>query len=229
MRRIRTIAGLSIPGLGALLIAGCADPNTDTQSDTKQTKDADPGMSFFLTSAGPGDGANLGGLAGADAHCNALASIAGSKDKVWRAYLSTTGIDGVNAKDRIGTGPWYNANGEQAASSVENLLSDSNNMSKTVSISESGTIISGRGNKPNRHDILTGTMLDGTASGEAGDTTCANWTSNGEGHAFVGHHDRTGGGANPTSWSTAHKSRGCSQENLRSSGGDGLFYCFAVK
>ncbi len=229
--RLKTITGISLSGLGALLIAGCVDLNAWAQSDANANKAADQSMSFFLTSVGPGDGANLGGLNGADAHCGTLASAAGTTGKTWRAYLSTTGQGGVNAMDRIGTGPWFNANGEQVASSVENLLSDDNNLTKTASISETGAIISGNGDYPNRnrHDILTGTMLNGAASTDSEDSTCSNWTSNGEGSALVGHHDRSGGGPNPTSWSTAHGSRGCSQENLQSSGGDGLFYCFAVK
>ena len=189
-------------------------------------------MSFFLTSKGPGDGANLGGLEGADAHCTALAEAAGVTGKTWRAYLSTTdrgGSGGVNAKDRIGTGPWHNANGVQVASSVADLHSDNNKLSKENSISEKGKKINGRGDDPNRHDILTGSLMDGTAGSDSVDTNCQNWTTNAEnGSALVGHHDRQGGGTNPTSWNSAHPSRGCSQENLRSTGGDGLFYCFAI-
>jgi len=182
-------------------------------------------MSFFLTSRGPGDGANLGGLDGADAHCAMLAEEAGVTGKTWRAYLSTTEPNGVDARDRIGDGPWYNANGVMVAESVDDLHSDNNKLSKENSISETGEEINGRGDDPNRHDILTGTNMDGTA----GDATCDNWTSNSEdGSALVGHHDRTGGGENPTSWNHAHASRGCSQENLQATGGDGLFYCFAI-
>lgn len=184
-------------------------------------------MSFFLTGKGPGDGANLGGLEGADAHCTALAEAAGVTGKTWRAYLSTTGSGGVNAKDRIGTGPWHNANGVQVASSVADLHSDNNKLSKENSISENGEMINGRGDDPNRHDILTGSQMDGTAASGSDDSTCSNWTSNGEGSALVGHHDRQGGGANPTSWNHAHASRGCSQEDLIGTGGDGFFYCFA--
>jgi hypothetical protein len=186
-------------------------------------------MSFFLTSKGSGDGANLGGLAGADAHCTALAEAAGVTGKTWRAYLSTTGSGGVNAKDRIGSGPWHNAKGVQVASSVADLHSDNNKLSKENSISETGMQINGRGDDPNRHDILTGSQMDGTAASGSEDTTCSNWTSNGEdGSALVGHHDRQGGGANPTSWNSAHASRGCSQANLIATGGDGYFYCFAT-
>ena len=190
-------------------------------------QDAD--MSFFLTGKGPGDGANLGGLEGADAHCTALAEAAGVTGKTWRAYLSTTGSGGVNAKDRIGTGPWHSANGVQVASSVSDLHSDNNKLSKENSISAEGKKINGRGDDPNRHDILTGSQMDGTAGSDSVDTNCQNWTTNAEnGSALVGHHDRQGGGSNPTSWNSSHPSSGCSQENLQDTGGDGLFYCFAI-
>jgi hypothetical protein len=188
-------------------------------------------MTFFLTSHGPGDGANLGGLEGADAHCQSLAAAVGAGDLVWHAYLSTTGGDApINARSRIGSGPWHNANGVMVARTVINLHSESNNLTKETVVDEHGEEVNGRGDSPNRHDILTGSTLDGSASLDAdGDTTCADWTSNGEGSAQVGHHDRTGGGQNPTSWNSAHGSRGCSQENLQGTGGDGLFYCFAVR
>jgi hypothetical protein len=185
-------------------------------------------MTFFLTGKGPGNGANLGGLAGADQYCQMVAEAAGSSNRTWHAYLSTTGQDGVNARDRIGSGPWHNANGVQVASSVADLHSDNNKLSKENSISATGEGISGRGDDVNRHDILTGSQLDGTAASGTDDTTCANWTSDGAGSALVGHHDRQGGGDNPTSWNSAHGSRGCSQEDLIGTGGDGLFYCFAV-
>jgi len=189
-------------------------------------------MSFFLTSKGPGDGANVGGLAGADAHCQMLAESAGADGKTWRAYLSTSGVDGksaVNARDRIGSGPWSNANGVKVASSVDDLHSDNNKLSKENSVSENGDPINGRGDTPNRHDILTGSNLDGTAFSDGEDHSCKDWTSNAsDGSAQVGHHDRTGGGANPTSWNNAHPSRGCSQSDLQGTGGDGLFYCFAI-
>lgn len=188
-------------------------------------------MSFFITSKGPGDGANLGGLAGADKHCQTLAAAAGSTGRTWHAYLSAAAADGqpaVNARDRIGKGPWRNAKGVVVADSVAALHSEKNGLSKENSITEKGETVNGRGDTPNRHDILTGTNLDGTLA--TGDTnlTCNNWTSNGEGSAMVGHHDRQGGGANPTSWNAAHPSRGCSQANLQGTGGDGLYYCFAV-
>ena len=188
-------------------------------------------MTFFLTSAGPGNGANLGGLSGADEHCEALAESAGVGYFTWHAYLSTTASDSepaVNARDRIGDGPWYNANEALVAQSVTDLHSDLNNLTKETSVNEKGEVVNGRGDTPNRHDILTGSLLDGTASLAEEDTTCQNWTSDGEGSALVGHHDRTGGGDNPTSWNSAHGSRGCSQENLQGTGGDGLFYCFAT-
>jgi hypothetical protein len=186
-------------------------------------------MSFFITSMGAGNGANLGGLAGADAHCAKLAKAAGVSTREWRAYLSTTasGSDkGVNARDRIGTGPWVNAKGVQIAANVAELHSDKNNLTKETQLNEKGEVVNGRGDSPNRHDILTGSNLDGTAT----QFTCNNWTSAAaDGSAMVGHHDRQGGGANPTSWNAAHQSKGCGQDNLRATGGDALFYCFAVK
>jgi hypothetical protein len=186
-------------------------------------------LSFFITSAGSGKGADLGGLAGADAHCQALAKAAGAGTREWRAYLSTTAANGqpaVNAKDRIGSGPWFNAKGVQVAANVADLHSDNNKLSKENSITEKGEVVNGRGDTPNRHDILTGSNLDGTGSG----ATCNNWTSSaGDGSATVGHHDRQGGGANPTSWHSAHPSKGCGLDNLRATGGEAYFYCFAAK
>ncbi|MCZ6889756.1 MAG: lectin [Gammaproteobacteria bacterium] len=183
---------------------------------------------FFITSVGPGKGADLGGLAGADAHCQKLADTAGAGKKSWRAYLSTSAGDdspAVNARDRIGDGPWYNVEGVLVAANVDALHGD-NNLTKQTVLAEGGATINGRGDNPNRHDILTGSNLDGTAPDD--DRTCGNWTSSSDGTALVGHHDRTGGGPNPTSWNSAHGTRGCSQENLKSTGGDGLFYCFAA-
>jgi hypothetical protein len=188
-------------------------------------------MSFFITSVGSGNGAALGGLEGADKHCATLAEAAGVRGKTWHAYLSQQALDGksaVHARDRIGKGPWQNAKGVVVATSVDDLHSDSNKLSKENSITEKGMVVNGRGDTPNTHDILTGSTLDGRVSTDAGDSTCKNWTSSGEGAALVGHHDRQGGGVNPTSWVFAHPSRGCSQENLKASGGAGLFYCFAV-
>ena len=186
-------------------------------------------LSFFITSAGPGDGANLGGLDGADRHCQMLAQTAGAGSKTWRAYLSTTGSGGVNARDRIGTGPWHNASGVQVASNVTNLHSDNNNLTKETQLNENGEIVNGRGDTPNMHDILTGSQLDGNAAGGSDDSTCGNWTQNSsDGSALVGHHDRQGGGANPTSWNSAHGSRGCGQADLQGTGGNGFYYCFAT-
>ena len=189
-------------------------------------------MSFFITSANPGRGADLGGLAGADKYCQTLAAAAGAGGRTWRAYLSTTAASGqpaVNARDRIGAGPWQNAKGVQVAANVADLHSDNNKLSKENSLTEKGAMVNGRGDKPNQHDILTGSQLDGTASTGTDDTTCRNWTSSAEGRAMVGHHDRQGGGTNPSSWNSAHASSGCSLDSLRGTGGEGLFYCFAAK
>ena len=182
-------------------------------------------MTFFVTSAGPGDGANLGGLAGADAHCQQLAEAAGSSGQTWRAYLST---DAENARNRIGAGPWHNSSGTLIAESVDALHSDANAISKETALSETGAPINGRGDEPNRHDILTGSMPDGTLPPGRDDATCHGWTSHTTGRAMLGHHNRSGGGQRPTSWNSAHISRGCSQIQLRASMGDGLIYCFAA-
>ncbi len=185
-------------------------------------------MTFFLTSAGPGDGANLGGLAGADGHCQSLASAVGAGGRTWRAYLSTTGSGGVNARDRIGQGPWQNINGDVVARDLD-MLHYENNLTKETVLNEKGEMTPGRGDDPNQHDILTGSYLDGTAVSGGDDTTCSNWTSNaGNGSAMVGHFDRTGGGPNPNSWNSAHGSRGCGQSDLQGTGGNGYFYCFAI-
>jgi hypothetical protein len=183
-------------------------------------------MSFFVTSQGPGNGADLGGLAGADKHCQTLAEAAGSNGKTWHAYLSTSDND---ALDRIGKGPWYNAKGEKIADDVASLHSDANNLTKQTALDENGKVINGRGDKPNRHDILTGSKPDGT---RIADQTCGNWTMSGaDGAAMMGHSDRTGldDSAAAKSWNSSHASRGgCSQEALKGTGGDGLFYCFAI-
>jgi hypothetical protein len=181
-------------------------------------------MTFFVTSVGAGDGANLGGLDGADAHCAKLAEAAGSTGKTWKAYLSA---EGVNAKDRIGAGPWQNFKGDVIATDVANLHSADNKLTKATALSESGNPINGRGDTPNQHDILTGSNPDGTlAAGQ----TCGDWTLNGEGSAIVGHSDRTGLDESDAakSWNSSHPSRGCSQENLVGTGGAGLLYCFAA-
>ena len=190
--------------------------------------------SFFLTSAGPGKGADLGGLAGADAHCGKLAQSAGSSGKTWHAYLSTQGDGAVNARDRIGKGPWQNAKGIVIAKDVADLHSAANNLTKQTALSEKGDVNNGIGDQPNRHDILTGSQADGTAFAGPEDRTCKNWTSSTQGAAMLGHSDVSGPATNPTvkSWNAAHPSRGpdggCSQADLKSTGGDGLLYCFAV-
>ena len=184
-------------------------------------------LSFFITSAGPGDGANLGGLAGADAQCQKLATAAGSTGKTWRAYLSTS-QPAVNARDRIGRGPWQNVKGVVVAQNVDDLHSDNNKLGKENSLTEKGATVNGRGDTPNTHDILTGSGADGRLP--MGATNCNNWTSNASGAgnaANVGHHDKQGGGASPNSWNAAHATNGCSQANLVATGGAGLFYCFA--
>jgi hypothetical protein len=196
---------------------------------TAVSQDA-PEMSFFITSDGSNDGANLGGLEGADAHCAALAEAAGSEGKTWRAYLSQSpgmGAPLVNARDRIGDGPWYNANGAYIAWDIDGLHEDRNNVRKEFAVDENGNEVNGRGDQPNRHDILTGSDSMGrVVPGAAAITTCNNWTSNSAGNAIVGHHDRDGGPN--ASWNSTHSSRSCSQEDLQATGGDGLFYCFAI-
>lgn len=215
--------------LAVLLNAGSAL----TQAPPPGAAPAPQPMGFFITSKGKGDGANLGGLAGADAHCQALAATVNAGNRSWRAYLSTQAANGqpaVNARDRIGRGPWYNAKGALIAKDVADLHGDverdRNQVNKDNALDEKGAVVNGRGDQPNRHDILTGSMSDGRAWPAGEDRSCRNWTSNGEGSATVGHHDRTGGGN--TSWNQAHGSRGCSQANLVATGGDGLFYCFAA-
>jgi hypothetical protein len=188
-------------------------------------------MTFFVTSVGSGKGADLGGLAGADKHCQTLAEAAGSKGRTWHAYLSTQGAGAVNAKDRIGKGPWTNAKGVVVAKTVADLHGD-NKIAKEAALTEKGDVINGRGDKPNMHDVLTGSQPDGTAFTGSEDRTCGNWTKSGaEGAAMVGHHDRRGLDEQPPakSWNSSHPSRGgCSQDALKGTGGAGLFYCFAV-
>jgi len=185
-------------------------------------------ISFFITSAGSGNGANLGGLTGADAICQRLATAVGAGSKTWRAYLSTSAAGNqaaVNARDRNGRGPWQNAKGIGVAQNVDDLHSDRNKLGKENSLTEKGAMVNGRGDSPNTHDILTGSDTNGRAL--SGDATCNNWTSAGGGSARLGHHDKQGGGDSPNSWNSAHASSGCSQSNLVSTGGAGLFYCFA--
>jgi hypothetical protein len=223
-----------------VLLHACADNQTMSLSmkETSSTPSTGP-MSFFVTSVGGGNGANFGGLEGADAHCQKLATEAGAGDKTWHAYLSTSGkfgsanpadnVASVHARDRIGKGPWYNARGELIARDVKHLH-NGNNINKQTALNEKGEVVNGRGDKPNEHDILTGSRVDGTAFSPIGDTTCSNWTSNSEGSAVVGHHDRSGPMPDnwSTSWNFAHPSKGCSPDGLRSTGGAGLLYCFAV-
>jgi hypothetical protein len=190
-------------------------------------------MSFFVTSAGPGKGADLGGLAGADAHCQQLAAAAGAGGKTWKAYLSTQGANAVNARDRIGKGPWMNAKGNVIAKDVAELHG-TNMLTKQTALTEKGEVNNGRGDTPNRHDILTGSQADGTAFPPDKDMTCGNWTSSTQGSAMVGHADRIGlrDDEPSKSWNASHPSRGpaggCAQTDLRSTGGDGQFYCFAA-
>jgi len=221
-------ASLWLAMAGLITLVGCASMQPG------------PGeMTFFVTSAGPGKGGDLGGLEGADRHCQSLAQAAGAGDRTWRAYLSTQAPalndpKFVNARDRIGTGPWQNAKGEVIARSVEDLHSAGSNLAKLTALDEKGQPVNGRTEKPNKHDMLTGSRPDGTAfpGGQFPDMTCGNWTKNGaDGSAMTGHHDRAGPIDSPwaTSWNSAHPTLGCSQERLRPTGGDGLFYCFAAK
>lgn len=215
MQKIKSIttACLSLSLFGAISQPFAAETNEE--------------MSFFITSQGSGDGGNIGGLVGADAHCLTLAEDAGSTGKVWKAYLSTSGNDAVNARDRIGTGPWFNAKGIKIADNIEHLHSDEAGLGKENSLDEKGEAVNGKGDKPNKHDILTGSDSDGIAIADT-NLTCNAWTSaQDSAFAQVGHHDLVGGGPNPTQWNSAHKSKGCSLPTLQSTGGNGLFYCFA--
>lgn len=228
--------GLTAAFLGGAYL-GAQAPAAQPPASPPAAQQPPQPMSFFVTSVGGGSGANLGGLAGADRHCQTLAQTAGGGGKTWHAYLSASAADGrpaVNARDRIGSGPWYNAKGARIAQNVGDLHGDTleqarrgNNLTKVTALSEKGETINGVGDTPNRHDILTGSQLDGTAFADGADHTCGNWTSTAAtGSAQVGHHDRTGGGN--TSWNSTHPSRGCSQENLVATGGAGLLYCFAI-
>jgi hypothetical protein len=205
----------------SLVLAGAGQPDK-------------PEMTFFITSVGLGKGADLGGLAGADKHCQTLAAAAGAGKRTWRAYLSTTpsgGAPGVNARDRIGTGPWYTAQGRLIARNVSELHEGVNNINRMIAVTEQGKVVNGRADSPNQHDILTGSAPDGRASTAAGDTTCGNWTkSSNDGSALLGHHDRHGLSETDAarSWNSTHPSKGCSQPGLVATGGAGLFYCFAA-
>jgi hypothetical protein len=187
-------------------------------------------MSFFVTSVGPGKGGDLGGLTGADNYCQSLAQSVGAGSKTWRAYLSTQGSGGINAKDRIGNGPWVNAKGVQIAANVSELHSDKNKINKETALDEKGVMIKGRGDTPNQHDVLTGSQQDGTAVAGTDDATCSNWTSSADsqGGAMVGHTDLIGNSAGINFWNYSHKTPGCAPPNLARVGGAGLFYCFAT-
>lgn len=218
---------LFVAGAATAILAG-------SLAMAQQAAPPPPPMNFFVTSVGSGKGADLGGLAGADKHCATLAQAAGSAKKQWHAYLSTQGAGAVNARDRIGKGPWFNAKGGRVAQNLADLHGDTlelarlgNTMTKATALDEKGQPIKGFGDTPNQHDILTGSNPDGTAYTDAADHTCKNWTSSAaDGVAQLGHFDRTGGPN--VSWNSVHPSRGCSQENLVSTGGAGLLYCFAV-
>jgi hypothetical protein len=218
-----------------LVSAGMTLPVHAQDKEKGKEKAAQKGggdMTFFVTSAGKGNGADLGGLEGADAHCNSLAKAAGSKHTNWKAYLSTTAPDGdagVNARDRIGKGPWRNAKGVVVAKNVADLHSAKNNLNKKTALTEKGETVKGRGDTPNEHDILTGSDPAGMYSTAGGDTNCGNWTKSGEGSAIVGHHDLTGlkETRHQKSWNSSHGSAGCSQDQLKKTGGNGYFYCFA--
>ena len=219
---------LALVSLVALL--GACAPTAPRSSNASTA--ASP-MSFFVTSVNPGKGADFGGLAGADAYCQKLATSAGAGGKNWRAYLSTTASGGaaaVNARDRIGRGPWQNAKGLMVATSVDDLHGPNNKLSKQNSLTEKGEVVSGRGDPVNMHDILTGSTADGRADTSAPDTTCGNWTQSGEGSAIVGHHDRIGlnESAPMKSWNMSHPTRGCSMDALKATGGGGLLYCFTA-
>ncbi len=218
---MRVRVSLALVSVGLCLVA--CTVMTCTAEVRAQTS---PAMTFFVTSRGRGFGANLGGLQGADAHCQQLADAVGHGRRTWRAYLSAPPANGqpaVHARNRIGKGPWVNAKGVQVAPDVESLHGDANELDRETSLSEKGTAIA-----PGRHDILTGSNPDGTLASGAGDVTCGGWTSYDAGRAMLGHHNRSGGGTRPTSWNSAHLSRGCSQMALRASFGDGLLYCFAA-
>ena len=217
-----TSSSFFVCAVAIAMLAACAQTPSSTSGGGNP-------MTFFVTSAGPGNGADVGGLAGADKHCQSLATKVGAGNHTWRAYLSTNGASPTNARDRIGRGPWQNAKGVVIAKNVDELHGE-NNLNKQTALSENGDVINGRGDTPHRHDILTGSMPDGRALTEDKDTTCGNWTKSGEGSAIVGHHDRMGlrDDAPSKSWNSSHPTRGCSQDALRSTGGDGLLYCFAA-
>jgi hypothetical protein len=229
-----TLRSLSLVAAAVTVLAAC------TSAPMTQAAPSTGPMSFFITSVGSGNGASLGGLAGADAHCQKLATAVGAGSKTWRAYLSVPGafanaanntpaVPSTNARDRIGAGPWFNAKGQLIASNVEQLHT-ANLINKDTGLDERGAVVKGRGDTPNEHDILTGSRADGTAFAPQTDTTCKAWTSNSDGSAIVGHHDRMGPLPDnwAKSWNFSHQSAGCSQEALVRTGGSGRFYCFAA-
>jgi hypothetical protein len=232
---------------GVLMVAGCGQSSREGAGAPGQAKAPAAGaksspesipmggaksvMTFFITSKGPGKGGDLGGLAGADAHCQALAESEKAGDHTWRAYLSTSAGQNrlaVNARDRIGKGPWYNAEGFRIALNVDDLHGGQNKIDKENAVTQRLDPVNGVGDTPNMHDILTGSKPDGTALDGTDDLTCGNWTSSGAGRAQVGHHDRKGRGESASSWNSAHATRGCSQQDFESTGGAGLFYCFGI-
>ena len=228
----------STSGFGIALSSAVLLSATCLSTRAQQPPPQSPTMTFFVTSNGPGKGADLGGLEGADRHCQTLAQAAGAGGKTWRAYLSTQAEGSkpaVNARDRIGHGPWQNFKSEVVAQNVDDLHSDNNKLGMQASLTERGTLIPGVGYTPNRHDVLTGSQMDGRAFPAGEDRTCRNWTKSAQGAAMLGHHDRQGLRDDDASrsWNSSHPSRGseggCSQADLRSTGGDGLFYCFAAQ
>jgi hypothetical protein len=248
-RSLGTPFGTAFAVLAGVLLVSCTQADTPTTEDTRESTDQTPAavpeslpmggarsvMSFFITSEGPGRGGDLGGLDGADAHCQALAKAEGAGDHLWRAHLSTSATDSepaVNARDRIGRGPWYNAEGLLIAATLDDLYGDGNRITKRLAVTERLDEVGGVGDSPNRHDILTGSRPDGTAYPASDRLTCRNWTSSSEGRAQVGHHDRRYGDGSErsslASWNSDHASGGCSQQDLEATGGAGLFYCFAA-
>jgi hypothetical protein len=239
------IDGLCACVSAALLLAACSQTN-ETQKGVEEappaasTPSVPPSlpmggaksvMTFFVASRGSGKGGDLGGLTAADAHCQALAKAEGAGDHTWRAYLSTMASQAgpaVNARDRIGRGPWYNAEGTLIAADLAQLHDGGTLITKETAVTERLDPVNGVGDTPNRHDILTGSQPDGTAFQGSEDLTCGNWTSSGAGRAQVGHHDRRGQGQGVNSWNSVHPSRGCSQQDLESTGGAGLFFCFGI-
>lgn len=221
MTRRSSLVALSTAAAALLAACGAMGPSTPQG-----------GMSFFVTSANPGKGADFGGLSGADRYCQALGTSAGAGARTWRAYLSASALPGspsVDARDRIGAGPWRNIKGEVIATSVADLHSDNNKLNKQTALTEKGSTISGRGDAVNLHDVLTGSSADGRAVNDGKDNTCGNWTKSGDGSALVGHHDRMGlrDDAPSKSWNSSHASQGCSLDALKKTGGGGLLYCFA--